>query len=137
MAFNSVQYALLLGVVFGVYRQLRRREQNVLLLIASYVFYAAWDWRFLSLLWISTLVDFSVGRRIGASDRPAVRKRLVAVSMAVNLGILGFFKYFDFFADSAADLFVGPWLAGRFRDTEHRAAGGDQLLHLPDDVVHH
>lgn len=104
MAFNSVQYALLLVVVFGIYRKLRRREQNALLLVASYAFYAAWDWRFLSLLWISTLVDYSVGKRMGKTDRPDSRRRLLAVSMAVNLGILGFFKYFGFFADSAAEL---------------------------------
>lgn len=104
MAFNSVQYAVLLAVVFGLYRLLRRREQNLLLLVASYVFYGFWDWRFLSLLWISTLVDFAVGKRMGSTRDPVVRKRLLQVSMAVNLGILGFFKYFGFFADSAREL---------------------------------
>ncbi len=104
MAFNSVQYALLLIVVFGLYRVMKRREQNLLLLLASYLFYGFWDWRFLSLLWISTAVDFLVGKRMGVSEDPVARKRLLLISMAVNLGILGFFKYFGFFADSAAEM---------------------------------
>jgi D-alanyl-lipoteichoic acid acyltransferase DltB (MBOAT superfamily) len=103
MAFNSIQYAVLLAVVFVLNRLLPRRGQNVMLLVASYLFYAAWDWRFLSLLIVSTLVDFLVGGAMpGASEKN--RKRLLTTSMVVNLGILGFFKYFDFFAESFANL---------------------------------
>lgn len=103
MAFNSIQYAVLLAVVFVLNRLLPRRGQNVMLLVASYLFYAAWDWRFLSLLMVSTIVDFLVGGAMpGASEKN--RKRLLTASMVVNLGILGFFKYFDFFADSFANL---------------------------------
>ncbi len=80
------------------------RVQNLLLLVASYVFYGAWDWRFLSLIWLSTAIDFAVGIGLSRSDDPRVRKRLVAVSMLSNLGILGFFKYFGFFVSSATEL---------------------------------
>ncbi|MDH5503867.1 MAG: MBOAT family protein, partial [Acidimicrobiia bacterium] len=114
MAFNSVQYAILLMVVFALYRVVKRREQNLLLLVASYLFYGFWDWRFLSLLWISTIVDFLVGKRMGLSDDPVVRKRLLITSMGVNLGILGFFKYFGFFAESAAELLGGLGLEADF-----------------------
>ncbi len=114
MAFNSVQYAILLTVVFALYRVMKRREQNLLLLAASYLFYGFWDWRFLSLLWISTIVDFVVGKRMGTSDDPVVRKRLLMTSMSVNLGILGFFKYFGFFAESAGELLAGLGLEADF-----------------------
>ena len=114
MAFNSIQYAILLSVVFALYRVMKRREQNLLLLAASYLFYGFWDWRFLSLLWISTIVDFVVGKRMGSSDDPIVRKRLLITSMGVNLGILGFFKYFGFFAESAGELLAGLGLQADF-----------------------
>ncbi len=80
----------------------------------SYLFYGFWDWRFLSLLWISTIVDFVVGKRMGTSDDPVVRKRLLMTSMGVNLGILGFFKYFGFFAESAGELLAGLGLEADF-----------------------
>lgn len=108
MLFNSGIFLAFFAIVYTLYLLLngRVRWQNVLLLLASYYFYGRWDWRFLSLIVISTLVDFFVGRAMGAV--PAVnqvkRKRLLAVSMIVNLGILGFFKYFNFFAASFADL---------------------------------
>lgn len=104
MAFNSVEYALLLIAVVAAYRRLGRRGQNVILLLASYVFYGFWDWRFLALLWISTITDFLVGRALGSTDQAGTRKRLLLVSMVVNLGILGFFKYFGFFAESFAEM---------------------------------
>lgn len=104
MAFNSVQYMLFLGIIVAVYGMLRRRGQNVLLLVASYLFYGAWDWRFLSLLWISTATDYLVGRGMGRSSDAHRRKRLLAISMLVNLGMLGAFKYFNFFVESATGL---------------------------------
>jgi len=103
MAFNSVQYALLLITVFGLNQVLPRRGQNVLLLLASYFFYGSWDWRFLSLLWISTLVDYTVGRALPAAEGRR-RRRLLIISMTVNLGFLWIFKYLGFFVDSAARL---------------------------------
>jgi len=104
MIFNSLQYAVFLPVVLLIYWRLARRQQNVLLLVASYFFYAMWDWRFLGLMAISTLVDFGVGRGLERTEDHGRRQRLFFVSVAVNLGILGFFKYFNFFVDSATKL---------------------------------
>jgi alginate O-acetyltransferase complex protein AlgI len=78
------------------------RQRQWLLLLASFAFYASWDWRFLSLLWISTAVDYAVG--LALPRRPERGRALVTLSVVTNLGILGAFKYFDFFADSAAEL---------------------------------
>ena len=87
-----------------LYWLLPARFRVALLLVASYLFYSWWDVRFLSLILISTLTDFYVGRRIFLESRPVVRRRWLAVSLVVNLGILGFFKYWGFFAESAAAL---------------------------------
>ncbi len=73
-------------------------------MIASYVFYGWWDWRFLSLLMISTIVDFNCAGKIYATSNQATKKKYLLLSLLVNLGILGFFKYFNFFADSAIKL---------------------------------
>jgi D-alanyl-lipoteichoic acid acyltransferase DltB (MBOAT superfamily) len=101
MFFNSFIFFVFLALVLPVYYLLRRQQHRaVWLLVASYVFYGYWDWRFCSLLLISTVVDFLVGRAMHASDDPSRRKRLLWLSCTVNLGILGFFKYFNFFADS-------------------------------------
>ncbi len=101
MMFNTTEFALFLVGVLGLYYVLTWRAQNVLLLAASYVFYGWWDWRFCALLAVSTLVDYTVGRCMpGAGTR--ARRALLGVSLATNLGLLGFFKYFDFFVDSAA-----------------------------------
>ncbi|MFP5352896.1 MAG: MBOAT family O-acyltransferase [Actinomycetota bacterium] len=104
MLFNSITYAIFLPVVLGLYWALRHRQQNVLLLIASYIFYGAWDYRFLALIWISTLIDFIVGILLGRTDDEAQRKRMFLISVAANLTILGFFKYFGFFVDSFVSL---------------------------------
>lgn len=104
MLFNSLEYAVFLPLVLLLYWQLRHRAQNVLLLAASYLFYGWWDYRFLGLLLISTVVDFFVARRLGTEERSSHRTRLLLVSVAVNLGILGFFKYYNFFVDSFADV---------------------------------
>ena len=94
----------MLAAVFGLYRLLARRGQNVVLLVASYLFYAAWNPYFLSLLWISTGSDFLIGRALGTTVDRARRLWLLRASIGVNIGILGFFKYFGFFVDSATDL---------------------------------
>lgn len=97
MLFNSLQFLIFLAVVAAgfavVHRHLRLR--NSFLLAASYVFYGAWDWRFLSLILLSTAVDYSISNRL-PDKTPAGRRRLVAVSLVVNLGILATFKYLDF-----------------------------------------
>ena len=102
MIFTSLQFAVFFVVVYAAYRLLPHRPQNWLLLGASYYFYAAWDWRFLSLLIGSTLVDYAVAHAIDRSPTPTRRRRLLWLSLAFNFGMLGSFKYFDFFATSFA-----------------------------------
>ena len=105
MAFNSYLFWLFFVVVIGLYRLLPHRGQNRLLLVASYVFYGAWDARFLLLIALSTIVDFFVARQVARAPRKSgLAKRWCALSITVNLGILGVFKYFDFFASSFARL---------------------------------
>jgi D-alanyl-lipoteichoic acid acyltransferase DltB (MBOAT superfamily) len=104
MVFNSLEYAVFLPVVLGTYWLLRHRAQNALLLVASYVFYAMWDWRFLGLMLLSTSVDYTVGRKLDDTRDDRSRRHWFAGSLIVNLGVLGYFKYAGFFVDSAADL---------------------------------
>ncbi|MFP6597541.1 MAG: MBOAT family protein, partial [Candidatus Hydrogenedentota bacterium] len=104
MLFNSWIFVAFLLVTLPIYYQLKFERQNPFLLIASYTFYGFWDWRFLILLWISTIIDFSVARKLQSSTRNATRKRLLLISICANLGILGFFKYFNFFIDSTTQL---------------------------------
>jgi alginate O-acetyltransferase complex protein AlgI len=102
MLFNSYTFWIFFAVVLVLYRVLPHRAQNRMLLVASWAFYASWDWRFLSLIAISTVVDFVVGRAIAApAASEAGRKRWLLASLVTNLGLLGIFKYFGFFVDSA------------------------------------
>ncbi len=102
MVFNSLQFVEFFLVVYALYRVLPHRAQNVMLLAASYYFYAAWDWRFLFVLIGTTAFDYFVGRYLARTESPGRRRAAVAASMTVNLAVLGFFKYFDFFASSFA-----------------------------------
>ncbi len=103
MLFNSYSFLVFLPVVFLIYWNIRGlRWQNVFVGIASYIFYGWWDWRFLSLVAFSSLVDYIVGWQLSLTEKPQIRKRLLYCSLLTNLGLLGFFKYFDFFIDSAA-----------------------------------
>lgn len=104
MLFNSLAFTIFLPVVLLLYFRLKHRQQNALLLVASYVFYGWWDVRFLVLLAISTIVDYHCAWQMGQTENEKVRKRLLLVSICTNLGILGFFKYFNFFVESAAPL---------------------------------
>src|SRR5262245_61490093 len=108
MLFSSWDFAVFFVVVYAVYLCLPRfRQQNVLLLIASYYFYAAWDWRFLPLLAGSTLLDYVCARCIDASSHARTRKAFLAASVIGNLTLLGFFKYCGFFLDSLNGLLRG------------------------------
>src|SRR5512143_3657091 len=100
MVFNSLHFVWFFVVVYALYRVLPHRAQNWLLLVASYYFYAAWDWRFLGLLVASTLVDFTCGRLLGRATNPRTRRLLLVLSLGFNLTLLGFFKYFNFFANN-------------------------------------
>lgn len=103
MLFNSWEFAAFFVIVLALYYALAHRYQNLLLLGASYTFYAAWDWRFLALLWTSTVVDFVAAQSIARTDQKRQRRIWLGISLATNLGILGFFKYFNFFVGSASD----------------------------------
>lgn len=110
IAFNSLTFCLFFIIIYSLYLVLNHRWQNRLLLAASYVFYGWWDWRFLSLLGISTLVDYFCSLKIASSVDPKIRKKFLLISLCVNLGMLGFFKYFNFFAGSFSALFaLGGW----------------------------
>lgn len=104
MQFNSLGFPVFFLAVYGVYLLLRRsyKLQNALLLGASYFFYGYWDWRFCSLLLLSTVVDYTIGGRLARTSDERVRKRLVTASVVTNLSILGFFKYFNFFAENVS-----------------------------------
>jgi alginate O-acetyltransferase complex protein AlgI len=106
MVFNSLHFAWFFVAVYALYRLLPHRGQNWLLFVASYYFYAAWDWRFLGLLAGSTVVDYTAARLLESSTSDTRRRWLVAVSLSFNLTMLGFFKYFNFFADSLNELFT-------------------------------
>ncbi|HEX7343982.1 MAG TPA: MBOAT family O-acyltransferase [bacterium] len=100
MLFNSWEFLLFLPPVLVIYYALSHRWQNRFLLVASYVFYGYWDWRFLLLLWISTLIDFTVALKIQAATEDRKRKAFLWTSILCHLTILGFFKYFNFFTDN-------------------------------------
>ncbi len=102
MYFNSVTFGLFFAVVFVLYWALRDRRtpRHLLIVTASYVFYGWWDWRFLLLIFASTLLDFFVGWRLHEETDQGRRKRLLTLSLVGNLGFLAFFKYFNFFYDS-------------------------------------
>ena len=103
MLFNSFDFAIFLPIVFILYWFIANktlRLQNLLIVVASYVFYGWWDWRFLSLILFSTLVDYFVGVRLGVEEKQTKRKVLLWTSILVNLGFLGFFKYYNFFLDN-------------------------------------
>ena len=112
MLFNSLDFAVFLPIVFVFYWFVTNHNlklQNTLIVAASYIFYGWWDWRFLSLIIFSTLVDYSISQRLKNEDNRRKRKTLLWASIIVNLGFLGFFKYYNFFLDNfvAAFSFFG------------------------------
>lgn len=110
MFFNSLSFALFLPIVFLLYWFVfnkTKSTQNALLILASYYFYSCWDWRFLFLLVFSTLLDYYTGIRIEKSKSESGRKFWFWLSIIVNLGFLGIFKYYNFFASSFSDLLNG------------------------------
>ncbi|MFD1016100.1 MBOAT family O-acyltransferase [Winogradskyella rapida] len=108
MLFNSIDFAIFLPIVFILYWFVFKslKSQNVLLLIASYVFYAWWDWRFLGLIILSTCIDFCIGLAIEKASLKQHKKYLMLLSVLLNLGILGFFKYYNFFIENFNDAFM-------------------------------
>ena len=101
MIFTTPQFVVFFLAFLAAFAVVRGRGRKVLLLAASYTFYASWDPRFLLLIGVSTLLDWTVGLALHRSQDPTSRRRLVGLSVASNLGMLGVFKYFDFFVGSA------------------------------------
>ena len=109
MLFVEARFIFFFLIVFAVHWSLRSlRLRKLWLLVCSCVFYGAWDWRFLGLLFLPTFVDYFVAHRFEATDDERVRKRWLIGSMTMNLTLLGFFKYYNFFAESAFEFFT--WL---------------------------
>lgn len=118
MFFNSISFAIFLPVVFVIYWFVVNKtlkSQNILLLISSYFFYACWDWRFLFLLMFSTLLDYFTGLKMAESKNNSYKKIWFWLSISINLGFLGIFKYYNFFAESFSNVVsnfgfkVNPW----------------------------
>ena len=109
MNFTSFDFAIFLPIVFLLYWFVFNRNlhaQNSFVVIASYVFYGWWDIRFLALIFISSLIDYYIGKKIFRTKNRRGRKSLLVLSLLINLGILGFFKYYNFFVSSFADAFL-------------------------------
>jgi alginate O-acetyltransferase complex protein AlgI len=103
MLFNSIDFAIFLPIVFILYWFVTNNNlklQNFLIVSASYLFYGWWDWRFLSLILFSTIVDYTIGRKLRIEENQTKRKILLWTSILVNLGFLGFFKYYNFFLEN-------------------------------------
>lgn len=107
MLFNSYVFWVFLAIVLAIHAPLDRVWRNRVLLVASYVFYGFWDWRFLFLIFASTMIDYVVALGLARAVTTGRRKALLAVSVTANLGILGFFKYFDFFVTQLHALLSG------------------------------
>ena len=103
MLFNSIDFAIFLPIIFILYWFVTNnnlKSQNLLIVISSYIFYGWWDWRFLSLILFSTIVDYLIGINLSKKEKKKKRKILLWTSILVNLGFLGFFKYYNFFLDN-------------------------------------
>ena len=108
MLFNSIEFLLFLPTIFILYWFVFNKNlkyQNTLILVSSYVFYGWWDYRFLSLIFLSTIVDYVIGLSISNQSSKKKQKLLLWGSVLFNLSVLGFFKYYNFFVDSWVELF--------------------------------
>ncbi len=105
MLFNSLQFAIFFLIVYSLYLGLNHKWQNRMFFVASSIFYGAWDWRFLSLLYITSIIDFICGIKIFNSQDIRRRKLFLTLSIVSNMAVLGFFKYFDFFISNLNSLF--------------------------------
>src|SRR5688572_15181210 len=104
MVFNSITFLIFLAITLSLYYRLGHRGQNWLLLIASYIFYGWWDYRFVFLLLVTSLLDYVFALWIDQSQTPGKRKFFLIMSISLNMGVLCIFKYFNFFAESLARL---------------------------------
>ena len=105
MLFNSIEFAIFLPIVFALYWASRQRFRSYVILLAGYVFYGWWDWRFMALIAASSAVDYWCGAAIAGSADATRRKRLLLLSIVVNIGLLSVFKYCNFFLDNLSGAF--------------------------------
>lgn len=108
MFFNSIDFAIFIPIVFFLYWFPFRKSikfQNLLIVVSSYVFYGWWDWRFLSLIFFSTIVDYFVGIKLSKEENNSKRLLFLWISISVNIGFLGFFKYYNFFVENFTSAF--------------------------------
>jgi len=106
MLFNSITFLIFLVIVFTLYWSIKNiKRQNILLLISSYFFYGWWDWRFLSLIIISSAADYTISLFLNNEKNKRKRDLLLSLSIIINIGLLGFFKYYNFFVDSFINAF--------------------------------
>ena len=108
MLFNSIEFAIFLPLVFIVYWHIVNNNinlQNIFIIFSSYIFYGCWNWRFLSLIIISSATDYIIGQAIYKSNCISRKKQLLLISVFINLGILSVFKYYNFFLESFAGIF--------------------------------
>lgn len=109
MLFNSIEFAIFLPLVFSIYWILQKKgikAQNSFLLFSSYFFYGWWDWRFLFLIIFSTVLDFYLARAISSENSDKKKKLFLILSLSANLGLLGFFKYFNFFIENFTNAYT-------------------------------
>ncbi len=130
MLFNSFTFLVFFAVVLLLHQvPFRWRSKKFNLLVASYLFYAAWNPPFVALLWISTATDWIVGHRLARSEGRAMRRALLLTSLGVNLGLLAYFKYAGFMLQN----FV--WLAGRLGIDFHPGAEAIARVAHPERAV--
>lgn len=106
MIFTSLEYLVFLAICFLIYWKLSSKYQLVFLVIASYLFYGWWDWRFIPLIFFLTMANYWLGHKIHSSETIKQRKTYLWISLVISLGVLGFFKYFNFFIDSFQELLL-------------------------------
>jgi len=108
MLFNSLDFAIFLPIFFFLYWYVTNKNlqlQNFLIVVASYIFYGWWDWRFLFLIFFSSITDYIIGKGLQITEKEKYRKTLLWISIITNIGFLGFFKYYNFFVDSFVTAF--------------------------------
>lgn len=124
MLFNSLEFLIFLPSVFMLYWFVlgkRIKHQNSLIVLSSYLFYGWWDWRFLFLIMFSTIVDYTLGIKLSTTNNLKQRKLLLWASICINIGLLGFFKYYNFFLDSFIEVF--------------KISEGDSYLHTIEIIL--
>lgn len=132
MLFNSISFAIFLPIVFALYWILRKnfKLQNILLLVASYYFYSCWDWRFVFLLGFSTLLDYFSGLKIEQAPNQKIKNIWLTISIGINLGFLGFFKYYNFFCRFFRRIAQRFWSTGASVDIANYLAGRNFVLYF-------